>query len=175
MFEMLQQAVHHVRTAYGVSHKTYGGGNIKGINMPLHGIGQGNGASPAIWAVISCLILEVMHKQGYVAMFLSAISWMSIALCGFLFVDDADLLFMAQTIHQQGEEIAGVLKGIWMNGKALSVLLEGLSSQVRGGLQMGWYTDWIYQDTADMPASISVQTQLVQHTKNSRSRECTCC
>ena len=80
MFEMLQQAVHHVQMAYGVSCKTYGGGNIKGINMPLHGIRQGNGTGPAIWAVISCLILEVMHKQGYIAMFVSAISWMSIAL-----------------------------------------------------------------------------------------------
>jgi hypothetical protein len=106
MFEMLQHAVHHVWTAYGFSRKTYGGGNIKGINMPLHGIRQGNGAGPAIWVVISCLILEVMHKQGYIATFVSAISWMSIALCGFLFVDDADLLCMAQTTHQQGEEIA---------------------------------------------------------------------
>jgi hypothetical protein len=80
MFEMLQQAVHHIWMAYGVSRKTYRGGNIKGINMPMHGIGQGNGAGPAIWTVISCLVLEIMHKQGYVAMFVSDIGWMSIAL-----------------------------------------------------------------------------------------------
>jgi hypothetical protein len=161
MFETLQQAVHHVRTAYGVSSKTYGGGNIKGINMPMHGIGQGNGAGPAIWAVISCLILEVMHKQGYVATFVSAISWMSIALCGFLFVDDADLLFTAPTTHQRGEEIAESAQrhlDEW----------EGLIRATGGALvpsKSFWYlvdfqwdgTDWIYWDTADMPASISVR------------------
>jgi hypothetical protein len=161
MFETLQQAVHHVRTAYGVSSKTYGGGNIKGINMPMHGIGQGNGAGPAIWAVISCLILEIMHKQGYVATFMSAISWMSIALCGFLFVDDADLLFTAPTTHQRGEEIAESAQrhlDEW----------EGLIRATGGALvpsKSFWYlvdfqwdgTDWIYRDTADMPASISVR------------------
>jgi hypothetical protein len=140
--------------------KTYGGGNIKGINMPMHGIGQGNGMGPAIWAVISCLILEIMHKQGYVATFVSAISWMSIALCGFLFVDDADLLFTAPTTHQWGEEIAESAQrhlDEW----------EGLIHATGGALvpsKSFWYlvdfqwdgTDWIYRDTADMPASILV-------------------
>jgi hypothetical protein len=153
MFGMLQQAVHHIWMAYGVSRKTYRGGNIKGINMPMHGIGQGNGAGPAIWAVISCLILEVMHKQGYIATFVLAISWMSIALCGFLFMDDADLLFMAQTTHQQGKEIAESAQrhlDEW----------EGLIHATGGAIipsKSFWYlmdfqwngTDWIYQDTAD--------------------------
>jgi hypothetical protein len=86
---------------------------------------------------------------------------MSIALCGFLFVDDADLLFTAPTTHQRGEEIAESAQrhlDEW----------EGLIRATGGALvpsKSFWYlvdfqwdgTDWIYRDTADMPASISVR------------------
>jgi hypothetical protein len=49
MFETLQKAEHRVRTAYSLSEKMYG----KNLEIPYQGVGQRNGAGPAIWAVIS--------------------------------------------------------------------------------------------------------------------------
>jgi hypothetical protein len=50
LFTTLQEAVHQVHTGFG-DFKTHYGGKV--WLVPIHGIGQGNGAGPAIWAVIS--------------------------------------------------------------------------------------------------------------------------
>jgi hypothetical protein len=50
LFTMLQSGIHEVRTGYGDSEVLYGG---EYWVIPIHGIGQGNGAGPAIWAVVS--------------------------------------------------------------------------------------------------------------------------
>jgi len=47
IFTMLQEAIHHVHTGYGDSSLSYG---KQRWLTPLHGIGQGNGAGPLIWA-----------------------------------------------------------------------------------------------------------------------------
>ena len=47
MFGTLQQVHHYVRTTYGDSASHYCGVQLQ----PLQGIGQGNGAGPAIWLV----------------------------------------------------------------------------------------------------------------------------
>jgi hypothetical protein len=57
LFPMLQEAVHYVRMGFGESTKSYGG---RMWLVPLHGIGQGNGAGPAIWAVVSTPLLNVL-------------------------------------------------------------------------------------------------------------------
>ena len=56
MLETLQKASHGVTTAYGVSKQTYS----KNMVILYHGVGQGNGAEPAIWAVISTVIIAAM-------------------------------------------------------------------------------------------------------------------
>jgi hypothetical protein len=43
LFSTLQNATHQVRTAYGDLDYTYGGTDW---DIPMHGIGQGNGAGP---------------------------------------------------------------------------------------------------------------------------------
>jgi hypothetical protein len=108
-------------------------------------------------------------------MFVSAISWMSIALCGFLFVDDADLLFMAPTTHQQGEEIAESAQrhlDEW----------EGLI-HATGGALVPSKSFWYLVDFNGMAQTGSTRTQLtclpqfqfktqlVQHTKNLHMQE----
>jgi len=62
LFTTLQEAVHHVRTGYGDSLESYGG---RVWLVPLHGIGQGNGAGPAIWAVVSTPLLNVLREKGF--------------------------------------------------------------------------------------------------------------
>ena len=62
LFTTLQEAVHQVRTGYGDSKKHYGG---KVWLVPIHRIGQGNGAGPAIWAIVSTPLLNVLRDKGF--------------------------------------------------------------------------------------------------------------
>jgi hypothetical protein len=57
MFTMLQSAKHFVRTGYGDSVGYYVGLSFP---KPLHGIGQGNGSGPGIWAVVSSPVLNML-------------------------------------------------------------------------------------------------------------------
>jgi hypothetical protein len=60
LFTTLQEATHQVRTGYGDSKVSYGGTNWV---IPLHGVGKGNGAGPAIWAVVSTPILYLLNSK----------------------------------------------------------------------------------------------------------------
>jgi len=60
LFTTLQEAIHRVRTGFGDS-KDYYGGNV--WLVPIHGIGQGNGVGPAIWAVVSTPLLNVLREK----------------------------------------------------------------------------------------------------------------
>jgi hypothetical protein len=71
LFSTLQNATHQVRTAYGDSDYTYGGSDW---DIPMHGIGQGNGAGPAIWAAVSTPILNMLRSQGLGCQFISPFS-----------------------------------------------------------------------------------------------------
>jgi len=62
LFTTLQEAVHTVRTGFGDSKASYGG---KVWLVPIHGIGQGNGTGPAIWAVVSTPLLNVLRQKGF--------------------------------------------------------------------------------------------------------------
>ncbi len=57
LFTNLQDAVYYVHTGYGDSSAFYGGNNW---TTPMHGVGQGNGAGPAIWAVLSTPLLNML-------------------------------------------------------------------------------------------------------------------
>jgi hypothetical protein len=58
----------------------------------MSGMGQGNGAAPTSWAVISTPMLEIMRKRGHCTHFKALISKDEIKIVGFAFVDDKDLL-----------------------------------------------------------------------------------
>jgi hypothetical protein len=64
LFPTLQNAIHRVRTGYGDSSASYGGDVWL---IPIHCIGQGNGAGPAIWADVSTQLLNALHKKGFVS------------------------------------------------------------------------------------------------------------
>jgi hypothetical protein len=66
MFATLQNAVHHVSTAFGIS-TTFYGGYLRTLidKLPIAGVGQGNGCGPASFAALSAVIIEVMRSQGY--------------------------------------------------------------------------------------------------------------
>lgn len=89
LFTTLQNATHKVRTRYGDSATYYGSTNW---STYMHGIGQGNGAGPAIWAVLSTPILTMLRKQGFGCEFMSPISCKTFSFVGYSFVDDTDLI-----------------------------------------------------------------------------------
>jgi hypothetical protein len=65
----------------------------------MHGIGQGNGAGPAIWAILSTPLLNLLHSNGFGCEFLSPISLMPIQFVGYAFVDHTDII--ESKPHQQ--------------------------------------------------------------------------
>jgi hypothetical protein len=103
-FSTLQKAVHHVRSAYGVSKRSYGGKHRGPSQIPLHGIGQGNGAGPAIWAIISTILLNTLVEDNLAATFTSTISQTLLTITAWCWVDDCDLLGTAVKPWEQGED-----------------------------------------------------------------------
>jgi hypothetical protein len=88
MFSTIQQLKHHTKTVFGESSKGY---RPMG-HIPIQGVGQGNGAGPQIWALVSTPILNMLRTNGLGAHFRSAITHQEILLAGYAFVDDTDLV-----------------------------------------------------------------------------------
>jgi exonuclease III len=96
MFQTIQQCQHKIRTAYGDSTKTYGG---KGkYDSPPMGAGQGNGAGPQMWAVLSATLFMAMHLEGLSTQFCQKMTEKVISLIGFMYVDDMDLIRICDDI-----------------------------------------------------------------------------
>jgi hypothetical protein len=62
------------------------------LHLAMHGIGQGNGAGPAIWAVLSTPLLNLLRTKGCGCEFISPISQMPYSSVGYAFVDDTDVI-----------------------------------------------------------------------------------
>ena len=106
MMTTLQNMVHTVRTAFGDSERSFGG-ELYAVPFapPPMGVGQGNGAGPAIWAVVSTPVLNMLRAEGHGASFKLAISGDSIHLVGFAFVDDGDVVQTASCPHIPPEDL----------------------------------------------------------------------
>jgi hypothetical protein len=89
LFTTLKEAIHKVRTGFGESKAHYGGPVWL---VPIHGIGQGNGADPAIWAVVSTPLLNVLRESGFGCEILCPISSKFFKFMGFAFVNDTDVI-----------------------------------------------------------------------------------
>jgi hypothetical protein len=100
-FKTLQAASHKIRTAYGVSSRSYGNNR----HPPLQGLGQGNGFAPSAWAVISTPLIAMVKTAGYGLHLLTAISATALWFLCFSFVDDTDLVHTANDVHMSGEDL----------------------------------------------------------------------
>lgn len=90
MFTTLQQMQHFIRTGYGLSDKSYGVSLKDG--KPVQGSGQGNGASPTIWALISTPLLNMVRTLGFGVSLKAPLTKEETKFVGCSFVDDTDLL-----------------------------------------------------------------------------------
>jgi hypothetical protein len=88
-FTMLQNLHHKVKTIYGDSKSGYGG--ILWA-VPYSGVGQSNGAGPAIWAVVSTPVFKMMKDEGFGFMYKTNIEGKQLYFVGFSFVDDTDII-----------------------------------------------------------------------------------
>jgi len=84
LFFTLQDAVYKVHTGFGDSKAHYGGSVWL---VPIHGIGQGNGAGSAIWALVSTPLLNILQEKGF-----CPISSKYFCFVGYAFVDDTDVI-----------------------------------------------------------------------------------
>jgi len=89
LFTTLQDAIHKVRTGFGDSKDHYGGSVWL---VPIHGIGQGNGAGPAIWAVVSTSLLNVLQEKCFGCEVVCPLSSKFFKFVGYAFVDDTDVI-----------------------------------------------------------------------------------
>ena len=91
MFGTIQNLIHRIRTAFGLSAQSFGG-HSKNYKRPPQGMGQGNGAGPTVWSILSSTIFEELHDQGFSTPFCLSLSMGTFQLCGFSYVDDCDLI-----------------------------------------------------------------------------------
>jgi len=93
MTTTLQAMTHHVQTAFG---DLYTGASCQHWDKPVAGIGQGNGMGPQIWVAICTPLFELLHAEGFVSTICCAISWQTMTLASFAFVDNMDLYISGQ-------------------------------------------------------------------------------
>jgi hypothetical protein len=152
LFTTLQEASHCVRTAYGDSSSTYGG---PGWLKPMHGIGQGNGGGPPIWAVISSTLLENLRSKGYGLKLLTPISREAISLVGYSFVDDSD------TIQSDGDSPSNTVDKLQQAVDTWEGSLK-ITGGALGPDKSFWYLisfnwsggKWYYAPVTDTPTTI---------------------
>ena len=90
MFTAIGHMNYSVRTTHGDSRDTV----TSRRTHPFQGVCQGNGAGPAVWLLVSLLLIRFMHAKGAVSEFQTAVSRVIVTLMGFAFVDDTDLVVL---------------------------------------------------------------------------------
>jgi hypothetical protein len=88
-------------TGFGDSTSFTGGG----ISIKTQGMCQGNGASPAGWAVISICLLGAHDRKGHGTKFIFPVMKLKKHLSGILYVDDTDILHIDLTKNKKVDKV----------------------------------------------------------------------
>ena len=104
MFNTLQEVVHKTKTVHGISKCSFGG-KEDGYSAAAQGLGQGNGAGPSVWAMVSSRMFQVLHEQGLASKLQCPISKEVLNLCGFAFVDDSDIIAVSNEDNNPTENL----------------------------------------------------------------------
>ena len=131
------------------------------LSKPLQGVGQGNGAGPAIWVAISTVLLTIMRQRGYGLSILSTLSFSALVMAGFAFVDDTDIIHSANDPHtcpfevlQQAQTALNTWEGI--------LRATGGAIGVNDGNKAFWYfldfkftaNEWKYKNSVELPGEL---------------------
>lgn len=86
-------------TAFGDSKEAMG---VR-VNLKTQGFMQGNGATPARWAVVSISIIHAHKKEDHRATFLCPVTQLNHKVAGILYVDATDIIHLnlseEETLH----------------------------------------------------------------------------
>ncbi len=74
------------------------------LSIKIQGLCQGNGASPAGWAVVSICIIGAHKKKGHGAHFTCPITKLKSHITGIIYVDNTDLLHFHMDKDQGKDE-----------------------------------------------------------------------
>ena len=155
----IQRLRHYIRTTYGDSTTFF---SAAGHEVPVQGIGQGNGAGPAIWAVVSTPIFNAMRQRGYGIYLRSPVSGSTYMFVGYAFVDDTDLVVDGLTPSATASQVAARLQA--------SVHFWEAALRASGGAlspaKCHWYLvdyrwcgiGWQLVSAEDEPASLKVRS-----------------
>ena len=158
MLSTIQNLEHKVKTAFGLSDLTYGGTKWQ---LPCHGIGQGNGAGPAIWLCVSSPIIASVRGEKRGIKLQKAITKEKLYYIGFSFVDDTDLFINTTGLDtpswtQVCEELQSLVTqwegGIWATGGSI-VPEKSFWSLIDFTWKQG---KWKYKKIKDTPWDIYV-------------------
>ena len=123
MFGTIQRLIHWIRTAFGLSERTFGGLSSK-YKRPPQGMGQGNGAGPTIWSILSSTVFDQLRIQGFSTSFCYSLSMGLYRLCGFSYVDDNNLIADGEDVTEVHNKLGSMLN-MWdelmeVNGAAIA-------------------------------------------------------
>jgi hypothetical protein len=159
MFAVLQGAIYKIRTAYGDSTKTFSSNPLN----PFQGLGQGNGAGPAIWVAISAPIIQMLYTCGYGLTFTTALSGTLVAIACFAFVDDTDVIHSRDDVNTPGEAVAAEMQSvmdIWEGGIRATGGALNPSKSYWYMIDFNWMPQqlrWNYKRITEVPGEIKVQ------------------
>ena len=163
MMETLQGAQHKICTAYGDSNHSYGG---EFTYPPLQGVGQGNGAGPAIWVAISSVLLSIMRMKGFGFSVLSALALKALSIAGFAFVDDIDIIHAAKSPGEDPKVTLGKAQEAMDTWEGILRATGGVIG-VNDDTKAFWYFldfkfakgQWKYKNKEDLPGTLQVRSQ----------------
>jgi hypothetical protein len=158
MLFTLQLALHRIRTAFRISEDFFGAPDR---DVPLQGLGQGNGAGPTGWDAVSTPLICMLNKlAGFGVQICPAISKAVFRFLGFSFVEDTYVVHAAPGVNTPGEDIATKMMALftrWEGGvKATGGALRPDKSY-RYLLDFRWTgSKWVYRKKAEMPGELTV-------------------
>ena len=155
IFRTLQALQHHVRTAFGERSSGY-----SALQIPLHGVGQGNGAGPAIWLAITTPLITMLRQAGFGLQLTTPITNERSNLSCFVYVDDADSIHSPDGQNQNTNNITEDMQRMldtWAGAlHATGGMIEATKSY--------WYLidfkwnpkklQWDYKSIAETPGTI---------------------
>ena len=130
--ETLVMMERKIKTVYGESDLGYATSKL--IDEILHGIGQGNGYGPIIWAGISSPLLRILRDRKFGVSITAPITREELEMAGYSFVDDTD------QIKLRDEET--LWENVIFNAQASIDLWECLLRTTGGAIEPS-KTDWV--------------------------------